>query len=120
MSPAHIPDIVIYLDAITIVAEEEASKEGRPLYLPIASIDAGNDHNLPSLALRFLLVVLFYCLVLLLLVYIIIDVHHFVDNVISWLLSFTITCMFHVRGGSREEELVVVVMSARGRRMWQQ
>lgn len=52
VSPAHIPDIVIYLDAITIVAEEEASKEGRPLYLPIASIDAGNDHNLPSLALR--------------------------------------------------------------------
>lgn len=51
VSPASIPDIVIYLDAITIVFEE-ASKGGPPLSLPIASIEAGNGHSLPNLALR--------------------------------------------------------------------
>ncbi|KAK9060282.1 hypothetical protein SSX86_020986 [Deinandra increscens subsp. villosa] len=51
VSPAHMPDIVIYLDTITII-HEEASKGGPPLSLPIACIEAGNDHSLPNLALR--------------------------------------------------------------------
>ncbi|KAI3516388.1 hypothetical protein L1887_15303 [Cichorium endivia] len=51
VSPAHVPDIVIYLDTITII-HEEASKGGPPLSLPIACIEAGSDHSLPDLALR--------------------------------------------------------------------
>lgn len=51
MSPALAPDIVVYLDAITIVFEE-ASKGGPPLSLPIACIESGIDHSLPNLALR--------------------------------------------------------------------
>ncbi|KAJ0725682.1 hypothetical protein HanPI659440_Chr12g0461641 [Helianthus annuus] len=51
VSPAHMPDIVIYLDTITII-HEEASKGGPPLSLPIACIEAGSDHSLPDLALR--------------------------------------------------------------------
>ncbi|KAI7726704.1 hypothetical protein M8C21_000269 [Ambrosia artemisiifolia] len=51
VSPAHMPDIVIYLDTITII-HEEASKGGPPLSLPIACIEAGIDHSLPDLALR--------------------------------------------------------------------
>ena len=52
ISPAHAPDIVVYIDAITIVFEE-ASKGGEPLSLPIACIEAGADHSLPNLALRY-------------------------------------------------------------------
>uniref|UniRef100_A0A5B7B8W0 Uncharacterized protein n=1 Tax=Davidia involucrata TaxID=16924 RepID=A0A5B7B8W0_DAVIN len=51
VSPAHTPDIVVYLDAITIIFED-ASKGGPPLSLPTACIEAGNDHSLPNLALR--------------------------------------------------------------------
>ncbi|KAG9451003.1 hypothetical protein H6P81_010968 [Aristolochia fimbriata] len=51
VSPAHIPDIVIFLDSITVVFEE-APKGGPPQCLPIACIEAGNDHSLPNLALR--------------------------------------------------------------------
>ncbi|XP_077219423.1 heat-inducible transcription repressor [Tasmannia lanceolata] len=51
VSPAHIPDIVIFLDAITIIFEE-APKGGPPISLPIACIEAGSDHSLPNLALR--------------------------------------------------------------------
>ncbi|OMO90287.1 hypothetical protein CCACVL1_07423 [Corchorus capsularis] len=51
VSPAHIPDIVVYIDAITVVFEE-ASKGGPPASLPIACIEAGEDHSLPNLALR--------------------------------------------------------------------
>ncbi|XP_020223685.1 uncharacterized protein LOC109805847 isoform X2 [Cajanus cajan] len=51
VAPAHVPDIVIYIDAITIVFEE-ATKSGPPSSLPIACIEAGNDHSLPNLALR--------------------------------------------------------------------
>ncbi|XP_058105414.1 uncharacterized protein LOC131248915 isoform X2 [Magnolia sinica] len=51
VSPSHIPDIVIFLDAITIVFEK-APKGGPPLSLPVACIEAGNDHSLPNLALR--------------------------------------------------------------------
>lgn len=53
VSPAHLPDIIIYIDAITIVFEE-ASKDGLPSSLPIACIEAGNEHSLPNLALRLL------------------------------------------------------------------
>lgn len=51
VSPAQIPDIVVFIDAITIVFEK-APKGGAPLFLPIACIEAGNDHSLPNLALR--------------------------------------------------------------------
>ncbi|KAI3467400.1 hypothetical protein Pfo_024063 [Paulownia fortunei] len=51
VSPAHAPDIVVFIDAITIVFEE-ASKGGPPLFLPIACIESGNDYSLPNLALR--------------------------------------------------------------------
>lgn len=51
VSPPHAPDIMVYLDAITIIFEE-ASNGGPPLSLPIACIEAGNDHSLPNLALR--------------------------------------------------------------------
>lgn len=51
ISPAHTPDIVVYIDAITIVFEE-ASKDRLPSSLPIACIEAGNEHSLPNLALR--------------------------------------------------------------------
>ncbi|XP_031284246.1 uncharacterized protein LOC116142970 [Pistacia vera] len=51
VSPAHTPDIVVYIDAITIVFEE-ASKGGPTSSLPIACIEAGNDHCLPNLSLR--------------------------------------------------------------------
>ncbi|XP_061342416.1 uncharacterized protein LOC133288627 [Gastrolobium bilobum] len=51
VAPAHAPDIVIFIDAITIVFEE-ATKSGPPSSLPIACIEAGNDHSLPNLALR--------------------------------------------------------------------
>ena len=51
VSPAHAPDIVIYLDAITVIFEE-AHEGGPPLSLPTVCIEAGNDHRLPDLALR--------------------------------------------------------------------
>lgn len=49
--PTHAPDIVVYIDAVTIIFEE-ASKSGPPLSLPIACIEAGEDYSLPNLALR--------------------------------------------------------------------
>ncbi|KAJ6771306.1 hypothetical protein OIU74_017695 [Salix koriyanagi] len=51
VSPAITPDIVVYIDTITIVFEE-ASKSGLPSSLPIACIEAGNYHSLPNLAIR--------------------------------------------------------------------
>ncbi|XP_073109692.1 uncharacterized protein [Elaeis guineensis] len=51
VAPAHIPDIIIFLDAITVVFGE-ASIGGPSLSLPIASIEAGNGHSLPNLVLR--------------------------------------------------------------------
>ncbi|XP_050374315.1 uncharacterized protein LOC126791863 [Argentina anserina] len=51
VSPAHTPEIVVYVDAITIVSEE-ASKGGQSLSLPIVCVEAGSDHSLPNLALR--------------------------------------------------------------------
>ncbi|KAL5992179.1 hypothetical protein ACLOJK_013094 [Asimina triloba] len=51
VSPAHIPDLVVFLDAVSIVFEK-APKGGPPLSLPIACIEAGNDYSLPNLVLR--------------------------------------------------------------------
>ncbi|CAA2999998.1 Hypothetical predicted protein [Olea europaea subsp. europaea] len=51
VSPAHAPDVVIFVDAIAVVFEE-ALQGGPPLSLPVACIDAGNDHSLPNLPLR--------------------------------------------------------------------
>ncbi|KAJ0676456.1 hypothetical protein HanPSC8_Chr12g0540961 [Helianthus annuus] len=51
VSPQHAPDIVIYLDSITLVFEE-ASKGGAPTYLPIACVETGNGHGLLNLPLR--------------------------------------------------------------------
>ncbi|KAK7362173.1 hypothetical protein VNO77_04277 [Canavalia gladiata] len=51
VAPAHVPDVVIFIDAITIVFKE-ATKSGPPSSLPIACIEAGNNHSLPNLALR--------------------------------------------------------------------
>ncbi|GAB4859606.1 hypothetical protein Ancab_011080 [Ancistrocladus abbreviatus] len=51
VSPAHIPDIVVFIDAITIIFEE-ASKGGPPLVIPIACIEAGTCYSLPNLPLR--------------------------------------------------------------------
>ncbi|KAK9050981.1 hypothetical protein SSX86_027606 [Deinandra increscens subsp. villosa] len=51
ISPSHAPDIVIYLDSITLVFEE-ASKGGAPMSLPIACVETGNNHGLPDLPLR--------------------------------------------------------------------
>lgn len=51
VSPSHIPDLVIYVDSISIVFEE-APKDGRPVSLPISCIEAGNGHRLPNLTLR--------------------------------------------------------------------
>ncbi|MBA0782850.1 hypothetical protein Gotri_000671 [Gossypium trilobum] len=51
ISPENVPDIVVFVDAITVVLEE-AFKGGPPASLPISCIEAGDDHSLPNLALR--------------------------------------------------------------------
>ncbi|MED6134707.1 hypothetical protein PIB30_039543 [Stylosanthes scabra] len=51
VAPADAPDIVIFIDAITIVFDE-ATKSGLPSSLPISCIEVGNDHSLPNLVLR--------------------------------------------------------------------
>ncbi|CAI9278388.1 unnamed protein product [Lactuca saligna] len=51
VSPPHAPDIVIYLDSISVICEE-SSKDGTPSSLPITCIEAGNNHGLPGLPLR--------------------------------------------------------------------
>ncbi|XP_057777104.1 uncharacterized protein LOC130995724 isoform X2 [Salvia miltiorrhiza] len=51
VSPAHAPNIVVFIDSITIIFEE-ASKGGPPLFLPIACIESGNNYSLPNLELR--------------------------------------------------------------------
>lgn len=51
VAPAHLPDIAVYIDAITIILEE-ASKSGPPLSVPLASIESGTNHSLPNLVLR--------------------------------------------------------------------
>lgn len=51
VTPKDAPDVVVFVDAITIVFEE-ASKGGPPLYLPIACIECGSNFTLPNLALR--------------------------------------------------------------------
>ncbi|KAL0385703.1 UNVERIFIED_CONTAM: hypothetical protein Sradi_2964600 [Sesamum radiatum] len=49
--PAHVPDIVVFIDAVAIVFEEP-SKSGPPFFLPMACIESGNNCSLPNLALR--------------------------------------------------------------------
>ncbi|KZV28722.1 hypothetical protein F511_32474 [Dorcoceras hygrometricum] len=51
ISPEYASDIVVFIDAITIIFEE-TSTDGPPLNLPITCIEAGNDYHLPNLALR--------------------------------------------------------------------
>lgn len=67
VAPEHLTDIIIYVDALTIVFEE-TSKGGsgtgtsKSLSLPIASIEAGDGHSLPNLALRYVFRFLLWCL----------------------------------------------------------
>ena len=85
VSPAHMPEIIIFLDAIAIVSEEEASKCGPPLLLPIASIETGNGHSLPDLPLRFFQIVPFCCFSIVVdLLYSITDVHQIPNGIVSW------------------------------------
>ncbi|XP_020574324.1 uncharacterized protein LOC110020526 isoform X2 [Phalaenopsis equestris] len=51
ISPAHLPEITIFLDAINIIYDEP-SKGSPPFYLPLSSIETGGGHNLPNLPLR--------------------------------------------------------------------
>ncbi|KAK4402925.1 hypothetical protein Sango_1033200 [Sesamum angolense] len=51
VSPAHVPDVVVFIDAVAIVFEEP-SKSGPPFFLPMACIESGNNCSLPNLALR--------------------------------------------------------------------
>ncbi|XP_061363791.1 uncharacterized protein LOC133307313 [Gastrolobium bilobum] len=51
VAPAHAPDIVMFIDAITLVFVED-TKHGTLSSVPISCIEAGNDHCLPNLALR--------------------------------------------------------------------
>ncbi|KAJ3679630.1 hypothetical protein LUZ60_017641 [Juncus effusus] len=50
VAPEHLSDVVIYIDAITIVFEEASNT--MPLSLPISSIESGDGYSLPNLALR--------------------------------------------------------------------
>ncbi|GAA0160209.1 hypothetical protein LIER_38998 [Lithospermum erythrorhizon] len=51
IAPAHASNILVYVDAITIVSEDP-SRSGLPSSFPIACIEAGNEHSLPDLVLR--------------------------------------------------------------------
>ncbi|KAL5724684.1 hypothetical protein ACHQM5_007911 [Ranunculus cassubicifolius] len=51
VTPAHMPDIIIYIDTLAIVFEE-APQGGPPVSLPITCVEAGNDYCLPNLPLR--------------------------------------------------------------------
>ncbi|XP_027914221.1 uncharacterized protein LOC114173804 isoform X2 [Vigna unguiculata] len=51
VAPTHAPDIMIFIDTITLVFEELA-QNGSVSSLPISCIEAGNDHSLPNLVLR--------------------------------------------------------------------
>lgn len=51
IAPLHVPDVVVYIDAITIVCDD-ASRGGLPSSFPTAFIEAGKEHGLPNLALR--------------------------------------------------------------------
>ncbi|KAL8532544.1 hypothetical protein ACS0TY_008946 [Phlomoides rotata] len=51
VSPENAPDVVVFIDSVTIVYET-ALKSGPPLSLPIACTEAGNDYSLPNLAVR--------------------------------------------------------------------
>lgn len=49
--PAHLPDVIIFVDSISVICEVAASGSP-PVSVPIACIEAGNDDALPGLALR--------------------------------------------------------------------
>ncbi|KAG9151986.1 hypothetical protein Leryth_002247 [Lithospermum erythrorhizon] len=51
IAPAHASNILVYVDAITIISEDPSSG-GMPTSFPIACIEVGNEHSLPNLALR--------------------------------------------------------------------
>lgn len=70
VAPAHAPDIVIFVDAISIVVEEVISDDA-PSSLPIACIEAGNDHSLPNLSLR----LLFFLSIFMLFVFLLVRCH---------------------------------------------
>lgn len=44
-------DVVIYVDSVSIVCQS-ASPGSPPLAIPVACVEVGEDHKLPSLALR--------------------------------------------------------------------
>ncbi|GAA0146122.1 hypothetical protein LIER_06149 [Lithospermum erythrorhizon] len=50
-APAHVPNIVVYIDAITIVSDD-ASRSGLPSSFPTVIIEAEEEQGLPNLALR--------------------------------------------------------------------
>jgi hypothetical protein len=87
ISPIHAKDIVVFIDAITIVFEE-ASKGGAPLSLLIASIEVGHDHNLPNLALRCILLFSLILLMSYLLLQLYVNLNQDIISAIRNLLPF--------------------------------
>lgn len=63
MSPLHTPDIIVYLDAITIVYEEAPNSELLQS-LPVTCIEAGNGQSLPNISLKYVLLNIFFFLML--------------------------------------------------------
>ncbi|RYR09534.1 hypothetical protein Ahy_B05g077886 isoform C [Arachis hypogaea] len=51
VAPSNVPDIVIFIDTISIVLEETTRNGPMPSLL-ISCVEAGNDHSLPNLTLR--------------------------------------------------------------------
>ncbi|KAL1355106.1 hypothetical protein AAHE18_05G090800 [Arachis hypogaea] len=51
VAPSNVPDIVIFIDTISVVLEETTRNEPMPSLL-ISCVEAGNDHSLPNLTLR--------------------------------------------------------------------
>ncbi|XP_015965427.1 uncharacterized protein LOC107489172 [Arachis duranensis] len=51
VAPSNVPDIVIFIDTISVVLEETTRNGPMPSLL-ISCVEAGNDHSLPNLTLR--------------------------------------------------------------------
>ncbi|GLJ50540.1 hypothetical protein SUGI_1076840 [Cryptomeria japonica] len=49
--PAHLADVIIFVDSISIICEAAASGSP-PVSVPIACIEVGDEHSLPGLPLR--------------------------------------------------------------------
>ncbi|KAH9322587.1 hypothetical protein KI387_017226, partial [Taxus chinensis] len=49
--PAHLADVVIFVDSISIICEA-AAPGSPPVSVPIACIEVGDEHSLPGLSLR--------------------------------------------------------------------